>query len=330
MTVFVAVIVLVFTSLVFLGFVASYGAMWFQAYMSGADITLLSLIGMKFRQVDTRTIVTAKIMGTQAGLDISRKDGLTTQMLEAHFLADGDVMNVTRAIIAAQRAGIDLSFDRAAAIDLAGRDVLKAVQTSVSPKVIDCPDPADSGNPTLSAVAKNGVELRIRARVTVRTNLDQLIGGATEKTIIARVGQGIVSVVGSSSTHMDVLEVPERISKSVLKSGLDTNTAFEIVSIDVTDIDVGENIGARLQRDRADADGRMARASAEIRRTEAIAETQKMKARVAENRVALVLAEAELATALAQAFRAGLLRPDNPPATLRVVHSDDWADESIA
>ncbi len=265
MTVFVAVIVLVFMSLVFLGFVASYGAMWFQAYMSGADITLLSLIGMKFRQVDTRMIVTAKIMGTQAGLDISRKDGLTTQMLEAHFLADGDVMNVTRAIIAAQRAGIDLSFDRAAAIDLAGRDVLKAVQTSVSPKVIDCPDPADGGNLTLSAVAKNGVELRIRARVTVRTNLDQLIGGATEKTIIARVGQGIVSVVGSSSTHMDVLEVPERISKSVLKSGLDTNTAFEIVSIDVTDIDVGENIGARLQRDRADADGRMARASAESR-----------------------------------------------------------------
>ena len=330
MTVFIAVAFLVFGSLVFFAVAASYAGMWFQAYMSGADITLLSLIGMKFRQVDTRMIVTAKIMGTQAGLDINRQDGLTTQMLEAHYLADGDVMNVTRAIIAAKRAGIDLSFDRAAAIDLAGRDALNAVQTSVSPQVIDCPDPQDSGATTLSAVAKNGVELRIRARVTVRTNLDQLIGGATEKTIIARVGQGIVSVVGSSESHMDVLEVPERISKSVLKSGLDSNTAFEIVSIDVTDIDVGENIGARLQRDRADADGRMARAAAEIRRAEAIAQTQQMRAKVAQNRVELVLAEVELELALAEAFRAGQLWPDETPSSLRVIRGDDQVEESIA
>lgn len=224
-------------------------------------------------------------------------------------------MHVLLAIIAADRAGIDLDFDRAAAIDLAGRDVLDAVRTSVFPKVIDCPEPQRGGKATLSAVAKNGVELRIRARITVRTNLDQLIGGATEETIIARVGQGIITAIGSSQTHMEVLEMPERISRSVLARGLDTNTAFEIVSIDIADIDVGDNIGARLQSDQAEADTRMARAIAEARRAEAIACQQEMKAKVAHYRALLVFAEVEIPTALAGAFRAGQLDTRRPPPT---------------
>jgi uncharacterized protein YqfA (UPF0365 family) len=260
-------------------------------------------------------IVTAKVMGRQAGLNIDRQRGMSTARLEAHFLAGGDVMHVLRAIIAAHRAGIDLDFDRAAAIDLAGRDVLEAVRTSVSPKVIDCPEPGRSGKTTLSAVAKNGVELRIRVRVTVRTNLDQLIGGATEETIIARVGQGIITAIGSSDTHMDVLEMPDRVSRSVLARGLDANTAFEIVSIDIADIDVGDNIGARLQSDQAEADTRMARAFAEARRAEAIACQQEMKAKVAHSRALLVLAEAEIPAALASAFRAGQLHARRPPPT---------------
>jgi uncharacterized protein YqfA (UPF0365 family) len=225
--------------------------------------------------------------------------------LEAHFLAGGDVTRVLSAIIAAQRAGIDLDFDRAAAVDLAGRDVLDAVRTSVSPKVIDCPEPQGGGKTTLSAVAKNGIELLIHVRVTVRTNLLQLIGGATEETIIARVGQGIVTAIGSSPTHMEVLAMPDRISKGVLDRGLDANTAFEIVSIDIADINVGENIGARLQTDQAEADMRMAQARAEVRRAEAIARQQEMKAKVAESHAMLVLAEAEIPAAIALAFRAG-------------------------
>jgi uncharacterized protein YqfA (UPF0365 family) len=290
-----------------------YGTLWIQAYMSGADVSVMSLIGMSFRQVKPGMIVTAKVMGRQAGLNIDRDQGMSTARLEAHFLAGGDVMHVLRAIIAAHRAGIDLDFDRAAAIDLAGRDVLDAVRTSVSPKVIDCPEPGRSGKTTLSAVAKNGVELRVRARVTVRTNLDQLIGGATEETIIARVGQGIITAIGSSQTHMDVLEMPDRISNSVLERGLDANTAFEIVSIDIADIDVGDNIGARLQSDQAEADTRMARARAEARRAEAIACQQEMKAKVAHGRALLLLAEAEIPAALALAFRAGQLHARRPP-----------------
>jgi uncharacterized protein YqfA (UPF0365 family) len=282
-----------------------YGALWFQAYMSGADVSLLSLIGMSLRQIKPSLIVTAKIMGTQAGLNIDRRHGISTARLEAHYLAGGDVMRVLRAIIAAQRAEIDLDFDRAEAIDLAGRDVLDAVRTSVSPKVIDCPDPRLSGKTTLSAIAKNGVELRIRVRVTVRTNLLQLIGGATEETIIARVGQGIVSAIGSAQTHMEVLEMPDRISKGVLDRGLDANTAFEIVSIDIADIDVGENIGARLQTDQANADTRMAQARAEVRLAEAIATQQAKRAEVADYRGKLVLAEAGVPAAIAAAFRAG-------------------------
>jgi uncharacterized protein YqfA (UPF0365 family) len=285
----------------------AYGKLWFQAYMSSADVSILSLIGMGFRQVNPRVIVTAKIMAYQSGLDINRRTGISTARLEAHYLANGDVMKVIHAIIAAHRAGIDLDFDRAAAIDLAGRDVLDAVRTSVHPKVIDCPDPRRSGKTTLSAIAKNGVELRIRARVTVRTNLAQLIGGATEETIIARVGEGIITSIGSAETHLLVLENPDRISKAVLARGLDAHTAFEIVSIDIADIDVGENIGARLQADQAEADTRVARARAEQRRAEAIANEQEMKAKVAENRSRLVLAEAEVPRAMAEAFRMGNL-----------------------
>ncbi|MEX0820015.1 MAG: flotillin-like protein FloA [Pirellulaceae bacterium] len=282
-----------------------YGNIWVQAYMSSADVSLLSLIGMGFRQVNPRVIVAAKIMAAQAGLDISRRHGISTARVEAHFLAGGNVMNVINAIIAAHRAGIDLDFDRAAAIDLAGRDVLDAVRTSVSPRVIDCPDPRRSGKAVLSAIAKDGVELRIRARVTVRTNLEQLIGGATEETVIARVGEGIITSIGSSTTHLEVLENPDRISRAVLDRGLDAHTAFEIVSIDIADIDVGDQIGARLQADQAEADTRVARAMAEQRRAEAVAQEQEMKAKVAENRAALVLAEAEVPQAMAEAFRRG-------------------------
>ncbi|MEY4180414.1 MAG: hypothetical protein RLY70_3988 [Planctomycetota bacterium] len=284
-----------------------YGNIWFQAYMSSADVSLRSLVGMGFRQVPPQMIVTAKIMASQAGLSIHRREGISTARLEAHYLAGGRVLDVIQAIIAAHRAGIDLDFDRAAAIDLAGRDVVDAVRTSVHPRVIDCPDPR-TGVSTLSAIARNGVELRVRARVTVRTNLEQLIGGATEETIIARVGEGIITSIGSSNTHLEVLENPDRISKAVLSRGLDAQTAFKIVSIDIADIDVGEQIGARLQADQAEADTRVARARAEQRRSEAIAVEQEMKARVTENRARLVLAEAEVPRAMADAFRTGNLR----------------------
>ncbi|MEM9367558.1 MAG: flotillin-like protein FloA [Planctomycetota bacterium] len=286
-------------------FFIRYGKLWFQAYMSQADVKLLNLIRMHFTKVNPNVIVQAKVMAAQAGLNIDRRDGISTHRLEAHFLAGGNVMNVTHAIIAAQRAQIPLDFDQAAAIDLAGRDVLDAVQTSVYPKVIDCPDPKRSGKSTLSAITKNGIELRVRARVTVRTNLEQLIGGATEDTVVARVGEAIISSIGSADTHFHVLENPDMITRVVLSRGLDAQTAFEIVSIDIGDIDVGENIGARLQSDQAEADTRVARAHAEQRRAEAIAEEQSMKARVSENRAKLVLAEAEVPRAMAQAFIEG-------------------------
>jgi uncharacterized protein YqfA (UPF0365 family) len=306
-----------------------YGTLWIQAYMSGADVRMMSLIGMSFRGVKPSVIVTAKIMGKQAGLDIDRQRGMSTARLEAHVLAGGNVMHVLRAIIAAHRAGIDLDFDRAAAIDLAGRDVLDAVRTSVSPKVIDCPESQRSGKTTLSTIAKNGVELRIRVRVTVRTNLDQLIGGATEETIIARVGQGIITAIGSSHTHMDVLERPDRISKSVLARGLDANTAFEIVSIDIADLDVGDNIGARLQSDQAEADTRMARAHAEARRAEAMACQQEMKAKVAQSRALLLLAEADIPPALAFAVRAGQFHASGPTTSQKRLLSDQPQPPSI-
>jgi len=296
---------LALVALVCIAVLWNFGSLWLQAMMSGADVSMSSLIGMYFRQVRSSVVVNAKIMAAQAGLDIDRRNGISTERLEAHYLADGNVMNVLNAIIAAHRAGIDLDFDRAAAIDLAGRDVLDAVRTSVHPRVIDCPDPRYNPSGFLSAIAKNGIELKVKARVTVRTNLEQLIGGATEETVIARVGESIISSIGSSETHLAVLENPNLIARTVLKRGLDNQTAFTIVSIDIAHIEVGQNIGARLRADQAEADVRMARAQAEQRRAEAIAQEQVMKAEVAKNRANLVLAEAEVPKAMAAAFVEG-------------------------
>ena len=295
-----AAVVLGFMALVMLLLVFNYGQIWFQAYWSKARVTFMELLGMSLRKVNARTIVQARIMAMQAGLGAD----VTGRRLEAHYLAGGDVPRVIRALIAAQRADLDLDFDRACAIDLAGRDVLDAVQTSVNPKVIDCPDDR-SGKTTLSAVARNGVELKIRARVTVRTNLQQLIGGATEETIIARVGEGIITSIGSAESHFEVMEHPDTISKAVLQRGLDAQTAFQIVSIDIADIEVGENIGARLQADQAEADTRVARAKAEERRSVAIAREQEMKAATADNRARLLQAEALVPKSIGEAFRAG-------------------------
>lgn len=303
----VGIALLLMLGLVMVAVFLNFGALWLQAYTSNARVSMLSLVGMKLRQVNPRTIVDAKIMAMQAGVGTHAQTGITTKRLEAHYLAGGDVPRVINAIIAAQRADIDLDFDRAAAIDLAGRDVLDAVRTSVYPKVIDCPDPERSARNTLSAVARNGVELKIRARVTVRTNLSQLIGGATEETIIARVGEGIITSIGSAEDHLEVMENPDRISRAVLDRGLDAHTAFEIVSIDIADIDIGENIGARLQADQAEADTRKAQALAEQRKANAIAREQEMRADVAQNRAGVILAQAEVPKAMAQAFRQGNL-----------------------
>ncbi|QEG21075.1 flotillin-like FloA family protein [Mariniblastus fucicola] len=283
-----------------------YGGLWLQAKMSGTDVSIVSLIGMSLRNVNASQIVNAQVMANQAGLTISQGARSSTSALEAHYLAGGDVNRVVLAIIAANRAGLDLDFDRAAAIDLSGRDLSEAVSTSIFPKVIDCPDP-NSSNPSrsLSAVAKNGVELLIQVRVTVRTNLDQLIGGATEETIVARVGQGIVSTVGSMDSHTEALSAPNRISMEVFEKGIESNTAYEIVSIDVASIDVGRNIGARLQTEQAEADTRVARAGAEMRRANAGARLAEMSALVTEKRAEVVRAEASVQSALAQAFRDG-------------------------
>ena len=240
--------------------------------------------------------------------------GIQIVDLEAHYLAGGNVEQVTQAIIAAERASIDLDFDRAAAIDLAGRDVLEAVTTSVYPRVIACPDTNFSDKTTLSAIAKDGIELRVRARVTVRTNLDQLIGGATEETIIARVGEGIITSIGSTATYLEVMETPDRISKAVLDRALDSNTAFEIVSIDIADIDIGDNIGARLQADQAEADTRVAQAHAEKRRAEAVATEQENRAKVVANRALVVEAEAQVPKAMAEAFVGGNIGSVDPEA----------------
>ncbi len=259
---------------------------------------------MTFRKVNPTVIVRSKIMAVQAGL--GEDTGVTSKALEAHYMAGGRVPLVIRAIIAASKAKIKLSYKLATAIDLAGRDVLEAVKTSVYPKVIDCPA-RGSGKDSLDAVAKNGIQLKVKARVTVRTNLNQVIGGAMEETIIARVGEGIVSAIGSAETHMDVLAQPDRISKAVLARRLDSQTAFEIVSIDIADIMVGDNIGARLQADRAEADMRVARAKAEERRAMAVALEQENIASIEESRSELVAAEAEVPKAIAAAFQDGAL-----------------------
>lgn len=301
------------TSLVALFVAFKYGSLWLQAKMSNTDVAITSLVGMSFRNVNPGTIVKAQVMASQAGLTIAHGRGMRTAALEAHYLAGGDVNRVILAIIAANRAGIDLDFDRAAAIDLSGRDLAEAVRTSIFPKVIDCPDPHSSDSPpSLSAIAKNGIELLTRVRVTVRTNLDQLIGGATEETIIARVGQGIVSTIGSMDSHEEALATPNRISQAVLDQGIQSSTAYEIVSIDVAAIDVGRNIGARLQSEQAESDTRVARASAEMRRAEAIALLAEMTAMVTAKKAELILAQASIPSALARAFRDGQLHSDGP------------------
>ncbi len=283
--------------LIFLGVFARYFGLWIQCKMTRSGISFLNLIMMSIRKVNPAVIVRSKIMATQAGVK-----GITTRAMEAHYLAGGDIQKVIKALVAAHRANLDMDWQVAQAIDLAGRDVLDAVRTSVYPKVIDCPDPKKSAG-TLDAVAGDGIQLKARARVTVRTNIQQLIGGATEETIIARVGQGIVQAIGSTPTYAVVLENPDRISQTVLNQGLEAQTAFEIVSIDIADIDVGDNIGARLQADQAEADMRVAQARAEQRRAEAVAAEQEMVANTQENRAAVVLAEAEVPQAIAEAFR---------------------------
>lgn len=297
------ILLLLFLIVMFFVFFSFFG-LWVQAFLTGSGVGILDLVGMKFRRVPARTIVRSKIMATKAGLNDPE---LTTKALEAHYLSGGNVPQVIRALIAAKKAKtIQLTFREACAIDLAGRDVLESVQTSVYPKVIDCP-PRGANPPTLDAVAKDGIQLMVKARVTVRANLQQLIGGATEETIIARVGEGIVSAIGSAPDHKVVLENPDMISKAVLKRRLDSQTAFEIVSIDIADIDVGANIGARLQADQAEADTRIARAKAENRRAAFVAEEQEKQAEIEQSRAKVVEAQAEVPQAIAAAFRSGKL-----------------------
>ena len=299
-------LVVIFVMFVIAAVFASYFRLWIQSFLTKADITIFDLLGMTFRKVSAKVIVRSKIMAVQAGLD-EEDTGITSKALEAHYLAGGNVPLVMRALVAAKKAKtIQLTFREATAIDLAGRDVLESVQTSVYPKVIDCPA-RGSAKTSLDAVAKDGIQLKVNARVTVRANLQQLIGGATEETIIARVGEGIVSAIGSADSHKAVLENPDLISKAVLSRRLDSQTAFEIVSIDIADIDVGENIGARLQADQAEADTRVARARAEGRRAMAVAAEQEKIAAIEESRAHLVEAEAEVPKAVADAFRTGKL-----------------------
>ena len=299
--VWIALLIALVVVIVVFMVIAQFFTLWLQAFMARANVSFWSLIGMRLRKVDSRQIVQSKITAVQAGLE-----ELTTEMLESHYLAGGRVPNVVRAMIAAHRAKIDLDWSKAAAIDLAGRDVLDAVQTSVNPKVIDVPNAA-AGRQTIDAVAKDGIQLRVKARVTVRTNIQQLIGGATEETIIARVGEGIVTSIGSSDTYKHVMENPDSISKTVLHKGLDAGTAFEILSIDIADIDVGENVGAKLQADQAESDKRRFQAEAEKRRALAIAQEQENKALAQLNRADVIKAEAQIPLAMAEAFRSGHL-----------------------
>lgn len=297
--VFIGIIGLVLLILLF-----NFFGIWIRAWVSGAYVGLIELAAMRLRSVPVGLVVDNYINARKSGLDI------TVDQLNVHFLAGGDVQMVVRALIAAQKASIHLEFDRACAIDLAtkgtGKTVLDAVKTSVNPKVIDCPNPA-SGKTTIDAVAKDGIAVKVKARVTVRTNLERFVGGATEETIIARVGEGIVTTIGSSNSYKDVLENPDRISKTVLDKALDANTAFEILSIDIADVDVGDNVGAKLQAEQADANKLIAQAQAEIRRAAAVAIEQEMTARTQEMRARVVEAEAQVPLAIAEAFRSGNL-----------------------
>ena len=291
---YVVVGVVLIVVLILVIFLLKFINLWIQAQLSKAPVSIFVLVGMSLRKVNPTVIVRAMISSIQAGIPISVRE------LEAHYLAGGNVMRVVSALIAADRANLGLDFRRAAAIDLAGRDVLEAVQTSVNPRVIDCP-----AQGKIAAMAKDGIQVLARARVTVRANIERLVGGATEETIIARVGEGIVSSIGSSNTHKDVLENPDSISRTVLHKGLDAGTAFEILSIDIADVDIGENIGSRLQADQAEADKRVAQAKAEERRAMAVAQEQEQSAQVMANRALFVLAEADVPKAMADALRSG-------------------------
>jgi uncharacterized protein YqfA (UPF0365 family) len=290
--------------LIFMGLAISVIDLWVRALFADAQVRIRDLIGMKLRRVPPHQVVLTYVSAIKAGLEI------TTGMLEAHYLAGGSMQNVVRAMIAADKANIELKFQQAAAIDLAGRNIIDAVQTSVNPKVINCPDPETTSGGMLDAVAKDGIRLLVKARVTVRTNLERLVGGATEQTIIARVGQGIISAIGSMVSYKDVLENPDAISRKVLSSGLDAQTAFEIVSIDIADVSVAgigqiANVGAKLETDRADADKIMRQAEAEGRRAMAIATEQEMRARVQEMQARVIEAQAQVPLALAEALRSG-------------------------
>jgi len=288
---FLLVLVLGIAALVLFFFIGSAISLWMQALFSGTRVGLLNIVFMRFRRVPPKLIVESKITAVKAGLEI------TTDALESHYLAGGNVLRVIQALIAADKANIPLPFKRAAAIDLAGRNVLEAVQMSVNPKVIE--------TPRVAAVAKDGIQLMAVTRVTVRANIDRLVGGAGEETVLARVGEGIVTTIGSALSHKQVLENPDSISKRVLEKGLDAGTAFEILSIDIADVDVGKNIGAELETDRAEADKKIAQAKAEERRAMAIAAEQEMKAKVQEMRAKVVQSEAEVPLAMAEAFRNG-------------------------
>ncbi len=290
---YILVIVAGIIALALFYFIFSYIALWIQALVSGAKVGLINIIFMRFRKVPPKLIVESKIMAVKAGMEIP------TDSLESHYLAGGNVSRVIQALIAADKANIDLSFNRAAAIDLAGRDVLEAVQMSVNPKVIE--------TPMVAAMAKDGIQLKAISRVTVRANIDRLVGGAGAETILARVGEGIVTTIGSAETHKKVLENPDMISKTVLTKGLDAGTAYEILSIDIADVDVGKNIGAELETDRAEADKKIAQAKAEEKRAMAFAQEQEMKARVQEMQAKVVEAEAQVPLAMAEAFRSGNL-----------------------
>jgi uncharacterized protein YqfA (UPF0365 family) len=292
--------------------------LWITALASRVRVSLISLVGMRLRKISPALIVNALINARKAGLESN------TDALETHYLAGGNVKRVVDALIAADKAGIDLDFKLATAIDLAGRNVLEAVQTSVNPKVIDCPKQG-----TISAVAKDGIQLNSRARVTVRANLARLVGGATEETIIARVGEGIVSAIGSADNYKIVLENPDKISKMVLSRGLDSGTAFEILSIDIADVDVGKNIGAFLQTDQAEADLKVAQAKAETRRAMAVAQEQEMKARTQEMRAKVVEAEAQIPLAISKAFEVGQLGVFDY-YNLRNIQADTSMRDSIA
>ncbi len=294
-------VLLALAFLVFLFVFLRYANLYIRSILTRAGVGLFDMVAMSLRGVSPAIIVNARVNLVQA-----RITGIDKRDLEAHFLAGGNVVRVVRALIAADRAGIDLDFRTAAGIDLAGRDLLDAVRTSVTPKVIDCPNPA-SGKTEIAAVAKDGIQVLAKARVTVRTNIARLVGGATDETIIARVGEGIVSTIGSKNSHKDVLENPNDISKTVLAHGLDAGTAFEIVSIDIADVDIGSNIGARVQADQAETDKRVAQAMAEKRRAMAVAAEQEYKATVMENRALVVLAEVEVPKATADALRSGNL-----------------------